>query len=79
MRFTVLLFGAAADASGERQIDLELEAGSTVGQALENVRQAHSGLSKHKLLTALNEEYVSPETTVNNGDTLAVFTAVSGG
>ncbi len=79
MGCTVLFFGATADATEKRQIDLDLEAGSTVGQALENVRHSHSGLNKHKLLVALNEEYVSLDTPVQNGDTLAVFTAVSGG
>jgi Molybdopterin converting factor, small subunit len=79
MAFTVLFFGATADLTGRRQIDLDLEAGATVGRVLETVRQSHSGLSKHRLLVALNEEYVSLETAVHDGDTLAVFTAVSGG
>ncbi len=79
MGCTVLFFGATADATEKRQIDLDLEAGSTVGQVLENVRHSHSGLNEHKLLVALNEEYVSLDTPVQNGDTLAVFTAVSGG
>lgn len=72
-----LFFGATADIVGKREIYLEY--GSTVGGVLEQLKQTNPGLSKHKLLVALNEEYVSPETTVRDGDTLAVFTAVSGG
>lgn len=62
-----------------REVELDIARGSTVGEALENLRQENPSLNKHKLLIALNEEYVSPDATVRNGDTLAVFTPVSGG
>ena len=79
MQITILLFGATADLVGERELVLELPDGSTVGEVLPNLKQKNPGLSKHKLLVALNEEYVSHDTRVRNGDMLAVFTAVSGG
>ncbi len=79
MTVTVLFFGATADAVRKREIELELADGSTVGEVLEKLKQENPGLSKQKLLIALNEEYVTPDKTVRNGDTLAVFTAVSGG
>jgi molybdopterin converting factor small subunit len=79
MKVKLLFFGATADTVGKREIEFDLTPGSTVGQVLENIKLTNPGLSKHKLLVALNEEYVSPESAVRDGDTLAVFTAVSGG
>lgn len=75
----ILFFGATTDIVGSREIEKGHKVGLTVGGLLEQIKQANPGLSQHKLLVALNEEYVTPETTVNDGDTLAVFTAVSGG
>ncbi|HMO79452.1 MAG TPA: MoaD/ThiS family protein [Pyrinomonadaceae bacterium] len=79
MAVTLLFFGATADAVGKREIKIELGDGATVGQVLGNITQTHPGLGVHKLLIALNEEYVSLDTSVKDGDTLAIFTAVSGG
>ena len=39
----------------------------------------HPALSRHKLLFAVNQEYVASDTPLKNGDELAIFTAVSGG
>jgi molybdopterin converting factor small subunit len=75
----ILFFGATADAFGRREADLDLAEWVTVADVIDQLKQEHSGLNKHKLLVALNEEYVSHDTMVRNGDTLAVFTAVSGG
>lgn len=79
MQITILFFGATADLVGTRSAEFEFPESTTVGPVLEKLKQKNPGLDKHKLLVALNEEYVSPKTTVKSGDTLAVFTAVSGG
>jgi molybdopterin converting factor small subunit len=79
MQIMTLFFGATADLIGERQLMLEIANGSTVSEVLSQLKQANPSLVKHKLLVALNEEYVSLDTAVQDGDTLAVFTAVSGG
>lgn len=78
-RVRILFFGATADEVGTREIDFDLADGSTIGEALVKLKQENPGLGKHKLLVALNEEYVSLEVTIKDGDELAVFTAVSGG
>lgn len=79
MTVNLIFFGATADAVGKREIELDLADGATVDDALDQLKQSNSGLGKHKLLIALNEEYVSLDMTVRDGDTLAIFTAVSGG
>jgi sulfur-carrier protein len=75
----ILFFGATAEAAGAREENLDLSGMTTVGEALKTILNRHPRLSGHKLLIAVNEEYVSPETFLNVGDELAVFTAVSGG
>ncbi len=79
MPVTALFFGATAEQVGRREIKLDSANLSTVGEAIEQLKLEHPGLSKHKLLVALNEEYISLDMRVQDGDTLAVFTAVSGG
>lgn len=79
MRITTLFFGATADLVGKREIELDFGNASTVGEMIERLNLEHPALIKHKLLVALNEEYVSLDTSVRDGDTLAIFTAVSGG
>ena len=75
----VLFFGATADAAGTREEAIELRGSRFVSDALETLVSRHPRLSGHKLLIAVNEEYVAPETALSDGDELAVFTAVSGG
>ncbi len=75
----ILFFGATAEAAGTREEALELNNVPTVGDALNTLLDRHPRLSTHKLLIAVNEEYVTPETVLNEGDELAIFTAVSGG
>lgn len=79
MSIQVLFFGITADVVGKRELAFEIEDGSVVGNVIEQLQREHPALTKHKLLVALNEEYVSADTALNDGDTLAVFTAVSGG
>ena len=79
MRVKVLFFGATADAVGEREIVVDVSDETTVNQAVAKVVSEYSQLSTHKLLFALNEEYVDGDKSVSHDDELAIFTAVSGG
>lgn len=79
MGVTILFFGTTADAVGKREIEKNLSSGSTVAEVIEQLKHEHPALSKSKLLVALNEEYASLNTPVQKGDTLAVFSTVSGG
>ena len=79
MKVRVLFFGATADAVGKREITFPISERDTASDVLEQLAADHPGLRNHKLLLAINEEYVAPETCLNDGDKVAVFTAVSGG
>ena len=79
MSVKVLFFGATADAVGSREIELATEERSTAESLIEQLSQKHPALARHKLLIAVNEEYADPYTILNDGDEVALFTAVSGG
>ena len=79
MQFRVLFFGATADEAGERFVDLSSDSDIKAEDAVERILSKFPQLRKHKLLYAVNQEYVSGNEAMKDGDELAIFTAVSGG
>lgn len=79
MKVKLLFFGATADAVGSRELELTDEESATARSVIDQLSRHHPNLASHKLLIAVNEEYADPDTILNNGDELALFTAVSGG
>ena len=79
MKIHVLFFGATAEEAGTRSLDLALDEDSNTGAAISEVVTRYPRLSTYRLLAAVNQEYVSEDTPLINGDELAIFTAVSGG
>lgn len=75
----VKFFGATADAAGAREIEFDVPNEATAGAAIDTVIERYPALAKHKLLFAVNEDYVPAETPLRDADELAIFTAVSGG
>jgi sulfur-carrier protein len=79
MKVSVLFFGATADEAGTREIEIELNEDAKAADAFGEIVGKFPRLAQHKLLFAVNQEYASGDEIVNEGDELAVFTAVSGG
>ena len=79
MKVQVLFFGATAEATGKREIEVEAESGAKADDVFAQVVAAFPPLAKHSLLFALNQEYTKGNETLKDGDELAVFTHVSGG
>lgn len=79
MKVRVLFFGATADATGERAIEIDLPDVAKADAAFARVVEKYPPLANHSLLFAVNQEYASGDETITDGDELAVFTAVSGG
>jgi molybdopterin converting factor small subunit len=79
MKVSVLFFGATADEVGTREINLEFSADAKASDAFSEIVNKYPRLANHKLLFAVNQEYASGDEIINDGDELAVFTAVSGG
>ena len=77
----VLVFGAARDAVASNQIEISLEAPATVSSAFRKLVERFAGLERfgRSLLFAVNQEYATPDTSLNDNDELAVFPPVSGG
>lgn len=75
----VLFFGATADAVGDREITIQLDTDETVEDVVRLVKTSYDGLASMKLLSAVNEEYAGPQRTLVAGDSVALFTTVSGG
>lgn len=79
MKVQVLFFGATAEAVGEREIEIDLDAEIKSSVAFEQIVSAYPNLQKHTLLFAINQEYADGSETLNTGDELGIFTSVSGG
>ncbi len=77
----VLFFGAARDAVSATQLDLSLDTPATVASAFQKLVTRFSDLERfgRSLLFAVNQEYATRDTVLNENDELAVFPPVSGG
>jgi molybdopterin synthase catalytic subunit/molybdopterin synthase sulfur carrier subunit len=81
MKLTVKLFAAARELAGSGEIGIELPPGATVAElraALIVAAPALAALAERSMV-AVNEEYASDATLLNNGDVAALIPPVSGG
>ena len=81
MNIQVLFFGAARDAVDANQLELSLDAPATVASAFRKLVESFPALERfgRSLLFAVNQEYATPDTLLNENDELAIFPPVSGG
>ena len=83
IKITVLFFGAAREVVNQNPFPLSLadDAPPTVSSAFKQLVSQFSGLDRfgRSLLFAVNQEYATPETQLQEGDELAIFPPVSGG
>jgi molybdopterin synthase catalytic subunit len=77
----VLFFGAARDVVDQNPLELTVAAPATVATAFQALVSKYSGLERfgRSLLFAVNQEYATQDTTLQENDELAVFPPVSGG
>lgn len=81
IKVRVLFFGAARDAVGHEQIEVEFESPIDADQARARLLSDYPSLRRFgkSLLFAVNQQYAESEPEINDGDELAVFPPVSGG
>ena len=79
MTIQLLLFASYRDQVGQRELRLELPRSISVRGVADKLQTDYPDLSLKGALCALNEQYVSPDQEVKDGDTLAFFPPVSGG
>lgn len=81
LKVRIRYFALYRDLSGKSEETLNVDEGTSVGNVLESVRDAHPIFRKQggNVLLAVNEEYADPETVLMDGDEIAIFPNVSGG
>lgn len=82
IRVRVLFFGAARDAAGGDEIELDTAAPATAASIFEELTAKYPDLRRfgRSLLVAVNQEYArDAASAVEDGDEIAVFPPVSGG
>ena len=81
IKVRVLFFGAARDAVGQEQIEVELESPINADGARAKLLSAYPSLQRFgkSLLFAVNQQYAQSDREISEGDELAVFPPVSGG
>lgn len=82
MRISVRLFAILRERAGRDSIEIELDEGATVAEAIEALsedRGLGDPLAGMSVAMAVNREYASPETPLAPGDELALVPPVSGG
>jgi len=77
----VLLFGAAADRAGIRQMEVPVDEDTTLGELWPILAAQHPGLAPMRgtLAFAVNGQYARIDDPVTPGDEVAVLPPVSGG
>lgn len=79
MSIQVLFFGATAAITGKRLIQVESTNGTPSAEVFDKLLADYPRLAAHKLHFSINQQYAKGDETLNEGDELAIFTAVSGG
>ncbi len=81
MQVRLLFFASLKDIVGTRQMQMTLPSGATVSDVLSHLETNYPRMKEYRpvVLTAVNEEYVDHNTSVRDGDEVAIFPPVSGG
>ena len=81
IRVRLLFFAVLRDIAGNAESDLILRRGTTAQHVWESLRETYPELAAYPAppLTAVNMEYVGPQTVLEDGDELAFIPPVSGG
>ena len=80
MTVTVLLFASYAEAVGRSSIEIEVEAGATVRDVIDQVREiGKSTRLPPSPMVAVNEQYASSDRELRSGDEVALIPPVAGG
>jgi len=79
MAIKLQLFAAFADYAGTRNLEWEYRPGITCATLWKEIQIQYPRMDRIPALFAVGDEYVPPETELNEGETLLIFPPVSGG
>ena len=75
----VRLFASYREAAGAARLEAPLPAGARVEDLLSQLMAQVPALGAARGLVAVNQEYVTPDTVLHDGDEVAFIPPVSGG
>ncbi|MBW1887814.1 MAG: molybdopterin converting factor subunit 1 [Deltaproteobacteria bacterium] len=81
MRGRVKLFASLREAAGRSEMDWDLSEGATVGTLLTHLQKSIPGFDEwsDRAWIAVNKCYATLDTSLQEGDEVAMFPPVSGG
>lgn len=81
MRIHLKLFATYREIVGRRDLPIEVENGSTIGDLVGTLLSEYPKLEKHKeaMIYSVNKEYASLDTRLNDGDEVGILPPISGG
>lgn len=79
MRLHVRLFASYREAAGTNRLETTLGAPATVRDLLDALAPQIPALARTRGMVAVNQEYVTPEAPLKDGDEVALIPPVSGG
>ncbi|MBD80655.1 MAG: molybdopterin synthase sulfur carrier subunit [Crocinitomicaceae bacterium] len=79
MKVRVLFFGQTTDITGKSLEEMSLNDKTVLGDLIELLNTENQELSKLNLKWAVNQEFVSEEQELKNGDEVAVMPPFAGG
>lgn len=81
MKVKLLLFASLKDIAGRRDLEMELDDGSTLQQVTEKLASLYPeiGRMQNSVRIAINQEFADENSSLNNGDEIAFLPPMSGG
>lgn len=81
MRGTVKFFASLREAAGRSEMDWDLEEGATVETLVTHLHESIPGFEEwtDRVWIAVNKSYTTVDTSLQEGDEVAMFPPVSGG
>lgn len=81
MQVRLLFFASLKDIVGAREMRLDVPQGATISDLLTHLEGSYPRVKEYRpvVLTAINEQYVNQDASVQEGDEVAIFPPVSGG
>jgi len=81
MRIHLKLFATFREVVGERDIIMEVGAGSTVEDVVTELLGTYPKLKAHRnsMIYSVNKEYADPGATLSDGDEVGILPPVTGG
>jgi MoaE-MoaD fusion protein len=81
MQGKIKLFASLREAAGRSELDWELEEGATVAVLRSDLRERLPDIEEEigRAWIAVNQQYATPDSRLEDGDEVALFPPVSGG